>query len=1229
MPGFDSDDLLAIPILRFPYWIEESPSDVADLKEKGFDTVVRLPFDDRYAERLDLDSEKWLDAVREAFGDVTDQILLLLGCFDEVRLEDCISGSEEIVTSDWQEEPAAIGQGVSREVVGVQRNGYLTSRWRLFRRALTDRSHLSGEIAVGIRVDGDSNLETVLPAVDEHASTPFHLFFPTFISSGMPFLLHAYFEVNAARTGFYRGSDVRNKALLGELARLAGIAIEDAANAESVDLASLVNLVAEAGVPEVQLAREFRSELLSILDDVPWIPLENEVHKSDRPMNMFSEQPDLVRRTGRTFPGAYIRERTGLGLPDIRLTDAAIQLVQDRSSPDAPGLWEAMALLCRPGDNLPWEGAAADRGFLCLLDLLDALDVEDRNEAQELLASLRGDPTSRLIPTVGAESSRVLLPVPDPSERISGQLTQLIMARAKSSVGEDLVPPRDLDVAFLPDGLLSNDAEIDRAAPLGVRRFTVDNVLDRLRGIEDSEVDADEVARFLWRLLARGRQSEFSTNRPADGTSEFDPSRWFWCQPGRARQDEANRQRQQRARYLAAVPLPCRDGTWRPAGRIAFGSDWADWLEERADWDATQATQDRTAAYRAMEEIAPGPEALLAPPGVVLDLIAEDVFHSTRPLTPDETVDGEEEEAADERQPDAERHAFLLTLGVWEVPPIEAYESRSRGNRVKFPWTGWVADKQIQMVEQNGGWQFELRDWAGNRHHNVYLGEDYRFLWPLGEMARRNLSALVKGLGFGTKLYSERSNAFVFCPGCSDGGGSHRAPRHSSRGDGYPSSLAVQLKNDRWVPCMLDGLRPEVPATPGSVWWHPKPPSGPTLRHSPWRLVPLCGPEEGVNENLRRLAGILSLDEAGAEAVANLLLELRDQFEGGGLAIDPYTSGIAWHVYIGLHRRAYERLSELKRDEDSQAGAVLARTGVLCTMGERLEYHHPAEAMHDDGRFSTYARHFVGYILMVVLPRDREVVANRLGIKPLELKLTRRGDDDGQDVTDDVRGMHIDRIPELLSILVHHSLGPQTPDVTSQPFQDRARRLRNLRIKQLKDLVVDVFAEGANRQVTLGEGRDQDLFLEDPTSVSPVLFHDLSGKGWEDRLRRKIAPYLATALENQAYAHTLELFLQRENDAEREEFLLELGISADEVDAIAARVGVVREEERQQHARWFRSILEVLDTRSRDVDLKSDQISSELEDAGLSSEAAERLVELGGGEEVRRETPCGCCIEPE
>ena len=62
----------------------------------------------------------------------------------------------------------------------------------------------------------------------------------------------------------------------------------------------------------------------------------------------------------------------------------------------------------------------------------------------------------------------------------------------------------------MPDGLLSSESEVDQAKPLGIRPFTVANVLDRLVGATDHEAEPGELASFLWRLLTRETASEFS-----------------------------------------------------------------------------------------------------------------------------------------------------------------------------------------------------------------------------------------------------------------------------------------------------------------------------------------------------------------------------------------------------------------------------------------------------------------------------------------------------------------------------------------------------------------------------------------------------------------------------------------------------------------------------------------------------------------------------------------------
>ncbi len=341
-----------------------------------------------------------------------------------------------------------------------------------------------------------------------------------------------------------------------------------------------------------------------------------------------------------------------------------------------------------------------------------------------------------------------------------------------------------------PEGLLANEADIDRAKPLGVRPFTVDNVLDRLNGIGESNVDAEALLRFLWRLLTRERASGFGTKRAAERAALFDPSQWFWCRPGRAREDETSRLRQQRERYLAEVPVPCRDGGWRRAGSVGFGADWADWLESGASGAATgAATQQRAlAAYRALEAISPGPGVLLASPAVVLGLFEDESFNL--PMVSDESEDPEE--MLDDTRRNAERHAFLLRLGIWEVPPLEAFESRDRANRDAFPWDGPITDRQQAIVVESGGWTFGLEGWGGHHHHNVYLAEDYRFLWPIEAAATRDAGAVTTGLRLGTKLYADRLDALVFCPRCRDDGAiAHQRPDTAQP----PPAIRVALRS--------------------------------------------------------------------------------------------------------------------------------------------------------------------------------------------------------------------------------------------------------------------------------------------------------------------------------------------------------------------------------------------------------------------------------------------------
>ena len=72
---------------------------------------------------------------------------------------------------------------------------------------------------------------------------------------------------------------------------------------------------------------------------------------------------------------------------------------------------------------------------------------------------------------------------------------------------------------------------------------------------------------------------------------------------------------------------------------------------------------------------------------------------------------------------------FLLTLGVWEVIPVEAFESRDMQNRQRLPWTGRPHELRMQRISEAGGWQFVGHSWTGGEHRNVWIAEDFRFRW--------------------------------------------------------------------------------------------------------------------------------------------------------------------------------------------------------------------------------------------------------------------------------------------------------------------------------------------------------------------------------------------------------------------------------------------------------------------------------------------------------------------
>ncbi|MDQ6880228.1 MAG: hypothetical protein M3082_21495 [Candidatus Dormibacteraeota bacterium] len=1197
--GLSEDPLEPIPVLQFPFLIAEVPDEVRALARDGFTTIVRLRFDPAYSERLHFDSKGWEDATRRALNDVTDEIVLLLDMFDEVILDDQLRSEVVAITQSVEGQPRLLNGQVRVNQLVMRRNDGVSSRWRVYREALDKGPVLEAEIAVGIPLTHSDT--TPLQIDSPTASAPFHLFFPTRIASGTPFLLHGYFEVAAGRGNFYGGSEHRNRFLLERLSGLVAQAVADAAISD-VYLASLAHLLGQAPAPEDPLANWFREKTLDALDDVAWVPTQanSEAPPLVRPTETLAFRPgSLTRRLANTFEPGYVWTSTRAAAVDDAVDDIGLEFLADRRALDKtrpPALWATIATLFKPGELAPWPKGQEDPGFVALLELLALLDATDRPTTRSLTGNLRGNPSARLIPSVAPDGARVLIPPPASAEPGQTERTHLVLARLREREAGELVPPGDLRVSFIADQLLDARLLAGPGSLLSVQEYVVDNILDRLEGLALDAAGGRAVVDFIWRLLVREKRSAFGLQRSLPELSEFDPGRFFWFRPGRAEGGEADRQRRERG--LASLPLPSRAGPWKSASLLAFGEDWGQWLQSGALGPRTAAMRQRASAYRDLEHLAPSPESLLAAPNQIMAILAD------IPLW----EEGWSDELVEDHRRNIVRHAFLMRLGVWEVPPVEIFLDRRDRSDNRIPWPGPLRDQLIAWVAAHGGWVF---DYPTYQHDNVTVGEDYRLDWSF---EGRDPERLARSISRGSRLYERLAALFAFCPGCHN----HRTRYKTTQDNAFPSRLALQLRHEPWLPCARDGRDILQPLSPTVAWWDPSPPERAGMQQSPLRYLPIVRQGTPLSESLRQLADLPQLTTATMERTRRLLVDLRDQFRAHTLDPDPARSGLAKQAFVGLHRLAYRRLADIALVSPGLARNVIGEIRVLCDIGNALDYKPAGESRHDDGRFAAYRRYFSGKIPFVIIARDQEVVAKRLGIAPFEVEFVRRDSGKGVDVTDEVTYLVADRAVEFLAIVVNHSLGTQTLELGSEQFHERSRRLLKLRVVHVEQLVLDAAVVGSEARTSIGDQADIDVFLEGPTSAQPVLYQSLRGDGWKDGLRRKLAPNIAAVLENASYAATFALFLQQVTDADREEFLLELGITGEDVDAVRSALGVLSEADRLGFQRWFSAILDTVGDALNDV--IDQDITSALIAAGLHAQIAHRLVEIGGGNDVRSDT---------
>lgn len=1193
LPGGEESDLSRhVPVLQFPIWVDDPRERLRGTDESPgvrFDTVVRLPHDDRFAAELGLTSDSFIARVRQAMTKVSDQIVLLLGAFSEVRITDELAGTEEVIAR-VVEESRLLPDGSRRTTVTINRNGGSSSRWYLYERTLAGFQGLEGDVAVAVRTTQIDGRDTLAPPAVRQGDSggQFHLFFPTDISTQLPFLLHGYFQVNAGRTRFAGGEATRNERVLDGIRALGVAALRDLLSlhrAGTVDVRPLASLFASVDAdPEDDLAAAFRSAFLEDVDEIAWVPCQSEVDgpRFAMPVELLIEtDPQVLADLPVAVPVAHLRRRTGLSYPDPSVGAGraflAERAIRKRGSSGITG--PVLRDVLRRATDLPWgsEAGEPDRGFSALARVLTRL------------RGVRGDVVGVL---ADADVDYAFIPVLDaspPFRRLRGPVMSRgvdraqpwILARTTASMDPALAPPREVGVDFLPDGLL-DEAGVNSLSFLGVREYRTDTVVDALLPERLPFSAAGEVARFACRLLVRDTQSIYSVPRTIEMLDEFEPGRWFWSRQGLRTPDE--REELRRAGNLARIKVLARDGSLQSADQVCFGADWAGWAERRGSQRDAAGWESRADAYRWLEELAPEPSQLVAGPE---ELTAWLGFGQT--VASEDGID-----------PTSMVHAFLVRVGVWEVPPVDSVNdlAMNRSAEEADPWSG---DPLRASHRRRLAGSFIDYD-----HKRVLVGEDFRLRW-----APAPSRAMATALAWGIPLYRRCDKTYLYCPACK----THRNERRDNLADtGRPSMLRHQLEHQPWVPVLL-GDSPDVRPVPAiDAWRDSENTPQSSVGQSAVRFLPRLPP--WFPRELQDFLSITDLDSAGPVRIRRLLAFLYERLDEM-VGPDPRHGSERGRAYLSLHRRLYQRLGHFGTERMRPA---TDKTGVLVTRGQALGFASIADARHDGGDFSVYRKHFPG-LPFVVLKADQSALAKDFGIAPFSVTVTRADSDDGRDMTDEVREFVHDRMHLYFTALCYHAIGGTTLDVGSRRFRERAELFRSLTLHQVADMRLTLTTSGSPETVVIGEGSSNDLFV-DRSGTAPTVYFDFQGATWPDRLRRSLGPHLASLLGNDAYASDFRLLLEAPTEADAIAILGDVGIDADQIAEVASALesgdAIVRDEQE----RWWAGLLPLLgvsvDVRPRDADW-FERLKGALEVAGLLEppRPGRRLLDIRPEEDPR------------
>ncbi len=1250
LPGksMDKDLIDLVPVLQFPLWSEKIPGDVKSSADKDllFNTVVRVPFNSRDENRLNLNEKQWIKRICESMNEINDEMVLLLGVFENVIIEDEIKDKEVFIERRVLA-TRLLKDNVKVSKVQIERNGSLSSTWLLYESRIPGFQGLEGDLSVGVRLirEEDNNFTPVPAAAvssKNFRAAPFYLFFPTEISSHLPFLLNAYFEVDAGRQRFAKDAAKKNQKLLKGLEALVVTALKDLVakpQSKELNMENFPALFFDTGEIEDDLARDFRNSILNRLDKIKWVQVDSPsgvnkfIFKS--PLSLLAgKSKNLTDILSSTFSKKYINKRLKKFYPHPNLSEEGnfflferINKAAEQSNAD-PLDFKMLHDLLTPGELDPYgPDRKKEDGFIGLVTLFEKLKAGHEEKTVALFKNLRGNDLARYIPVIAeAAGQRRLISPPPQDQEIAGAhrvIRDRIFARARDddSSTDELAPPGCLKIQFLPDGIIKPEQIALLSKYTGISEYTTDGIIERLSS-PNIEREHPQLLKFFWHLLLREQKSRFGIRSAAQSLSSFQPGKWFWCFPGRTKSpDEAEMQQQYSA--LSKLEVPTSSGKWRPACEVAFGEDWAKWLEkikkDAHDTVSSAVISKRIEAYKVMEKIAPGEDYLIAPPREFMKMLTlkeNDLKWLQDKEAPSLFAIKEEQLLSITDNLRVELlHLFLLSLGVWEIPPLNAVVNLvDQTKEFRDPWKDKPQrNKHIEYIKKEDGFKFN----ASYEHKNWQIAKDFELAWPFNNNQNAYFHALSRGITF----YSNYKNMLLYCPQCP--GSRHRHRYYNNNQDNAPSRLSWQLQEEAWVPASFYN-NAEKFYKPCDTWWTASPPTEQYIDKSPIRHLPIAF---NIKREVADFAKVNILEEAEPDRIYTTLRDMRRQFEQGELPEDPNENPGARHTYIGIHRILWERLTKVLKDDESLASNI-AEIGLLAERGSKLCYVKPKEARHDNGKFAYYRQHFIGQVPFVTLNREQDTIAKRLGVAPFTVKLSLDLANKKQDVTEQFLNEVLSYLPEIMSLMVFYRIGGMSMELGGETFQNRVERLKNLKIIQSEEVIVKADVDGLRITKTIGDGISNNIYIHEPLSAKPILYHNIQSINWADELKRYFAPHLANLLENPAYTDTFALLLNMQTETERGNFLVEKGISGVDLEQVKEALGQSGAAMLDIERHWWEAVIELMGEK---ISLPHDETKfySSLDNA-LSSVArlkgglAEKLKEQGGGPSVRSDTrPAG------